>query len=375
MLESVKGDDAARIFMSHLGRGGRGTGSTGGWGLTGGLVQTGGRELPGGAGLTGGRGHTWGAAFGGAPGAEVDRERDLMSLRGLDFLRHLARRFAELPYENISKIIKVSGAQRLEDAMRLPVEVVTDHIERNFGGTCFSLTFLFERVLESLGFDCYKVMADMNSGQNVHCLVVVNEGGAKYMVDPGYALYEVIALPGQAAAGGEGDGGSSGEGSGEGNGEGRTVGSRAASSQTASREAGSRRVACPHALVEVRGEGGGQYSLLTEDASGAKWRYRFRDVPTSDIEFERHWLESFGKPTLNNICLNRMTPRGHIYLRKDFFKFTSRAAVEKRRVREGKERLIEEEFGISAELVEYAQQLLDRKRAAGRVAQGGNTRG
>jgi arylamine N-acetyltransferase len=242
-------------------------------------------------------------------------------------LRHLAYHFAELPYENISKIIKAAGSASLEGAVRLPVEVVTDHVDRNFGGTCFSLTFLFERILKALGFDCYKVMADMNSGSNVHCLVVVNEGGARYMVDPGYALYEVIGLP---------------------------VG-------PAGRDASAARVACPHALVELRNEGAGAYGLSTEDASGRKWRYGFRDVPVPDRVFEEHWLESFTKPTLHNVCLSRMTARGHVYLRKDFFKFTSRASVDKRRVSQGRERLIEQEFGIAAEWADLAQKLLDGK--------------
>jgi len=180
-------------------------------------------------------------------------------------------------------------------------------------------------------------MAHMNSGLNVHCLIVVREAGAKYMVDPGYALYEVIRLP----------------------------------------ERGRARSRLPHAAVEVanseRGLPGGPvpaapfptYSVWTEDASGRKWRYRFSDSPTTDAGFEAHWLESFAKPTLNNICLTRMTPRGHIYLRKDYFKFTSPTAVEKRRLAGGREHLIEQEFGISAEWVEAAQQVLDARRAAG----------
>ena len=247
--------------------------------------------------------------------------------RGIEFLRELAAGFAEFPYENISKIIKVSNAGSLRDAIRLPTEVVTDHIERNFGGTCFSLTFLFERVLASLGFDCYRVMADMRSGRNVHCLVVVREGGTKYIIDPGYALYEVIALP---AGGGE-------------------------------------RVRCPHATVEVQDGGAGTYDLWTEDASGRKWRYRFEDRPVDDRAFEDHWLASFGKSTLHNICLTRMTPRGHIYLRKDFFKFTSPTSIEKRRVAGGCERLIEEEFGIGAQWADLARSILDAKRAEGKA--------
>jgi len=182
-------------------------------------------------------------------------------------------------------------------------------------------------------------MADMRSGQNVHCLVVVREGGAKYIVDPGYALYEVMALPGCGAA------------------------SDRAASESAASDRARERVFCPHALVEIEAGEDGRYSLWTEDASGRKWRYRFTDRPAADAEFERHWLESFDKPTLRNICLTRMTSRGHIYLRKDFFKFTSPGAVEKRRVKACRERLVEEEFGIKAEWVEAAQRVLDRSRS------------
>jgi arylamine N-acetyltransferase len=306
MLELVSGEEAARIYLYYLKLG-------------------------------------RGANLSGTPAQATAIEPDLSALRGLDLLRQLAYHFSEFPYENISKIIKAAGAGAgagaganpdLIKAMRLPTEVVTDHVAENFGGTCFSLTFLFERMLTSLGFDCYKVMADMHSGRNVHCLVVVREGGRRYLVDPGYALYEVIALP----------------------------------------DGGGERVRCPHAVVEVAATdvAADVFDLWTEDGSGRKWRYRFLDKPVPDADFEKHWLESFGKPTLNNICLTRMTPRGHIYLRKDFFKFTSAAAVEKRRISSGREALVQEEFGIRGEWVEVAQRLLDEKRE--RIKQGGSRR-
>ena len=163
----------------------------------------------------------------------------------------------------------------------------------------------------------------MNSGRNVHCLVLVREMGATYMVDPGYALYEVIELPAAVT-----------------------------------------RVTCPHAIVEVTNAGGGAFSLWTEDAGGRKWRYTFRDEPVDDADFERCWVESFSKPTLHNICLTRMTPQGHIYLRKDFFKFTSRGSIEKRKVKQGLERLIQDEFGIAGDYVKAAGTILAAKREA-----------
>jgi arylamine N-acetyltransferase len=240
---------------------------------------------------------------------------------GVAFLRELAAGFSRLPYENISKIIKVSRFGDPRRSMRLPAEVVADHIEKGFGGTCFSLTFLLERLLRSLGFDAYTVMADMNSGKNVHCLSVVKEGGVKYMIDPGYALYEVMELPGRVS-----------------------------------------RVTCPHAVVEVVNGGGGVFSLWTNDASGRKRRYTFEDRPVGDEDFERHWVESFFRPTLRTICLTRMTPGGHVYLRKDFYKFTSRKSIDKRKVKHDVERLIEDVFGIKGEWARVAQKILTERR-------------
>jgi arylamine N-acetyltransferase len=241
---------------------------------------------------------------------------------GPAFLRRLALRFSRFPYENISKIVKLGNSSDLRECMRLPEEVVIDHLERNFGGTCFSLAFLLERMLRVSGFHCYKVMADMNSGRNVHCLVVVTEGGVKCMIDPGYALYEVIPLPG----------------------------------------GGVRRVTCPHAVVEVERSGAGAYNVWTNDSTGRKWRYRFRDDPVSDADYETYWMASFGKPTLNNICLTRITPQGHLYFRKDYSRFASRDAISKRRVREGVEIYIQEEFGIGGDWVSLAQKILNERR-------------
>jgi arylamine N-acetyltransferase len=266
LLETVKGDDAARIFVSHMG------------------ISTHGS--------------------------------------GIAFLRDVARHLSRYPYENISKIIKSAGCTGPLESMRLPLEVVDDHIARNFGGTCFSLTFLVERMLRTLGFDCYKVMADMHSGPNVHCLVIVREGGAKYLIDPGYALYEVVELPSE----------------------------------------GHVTVAFPHALVTIAKAEEDRFNLWTEDGSGRKWRYGFSDRPVSDEDFEGHWVASFGKPTLNNICLTMMTQQGHIYFRRDFFKFTSRRTITKRRLKRDIEAFIREEFGIDGEWTELAQRLLNERR-------------
>lgn len=240
----------------------------------------------------------------------------------IGFLRSIARDFANLPYENLSKIIKYFRSFDPYQSLRLPEEVMIDHVEHRLGGTCFSLTFLFERILTACGFNCYKVMADMRSGKNVHCLVIVKEPMKKYLIDPGYALYEVIELP----------------------------------------RNGYLSVQCSHALVEVATVDGVRYDLWTADPTGRKWRYCFKDIAVVEEEFERFWIESFSKPTLNNICLTKISPSGHLYLRKDFFKFTSISGIDKGYLKGGIHGFVSTEFGIDAQLVDYTLTLLEKRR-------------
>ena len=239
-----------------------------------------------------------------------------------DLLYALVRHFSRLPYENISKIIKSAEHDSPLDCFRLPGEVAVDHVDRGFGGTCFSLTFLLERMLRTLGFDCYKVMAHMHMGENVHCLIILRKDGRRFLIDPGYALYAVIGLP--------------------------------ARGETA--------VRCPHAVVVVSRDEGGFYNLHTVDSAGRKWRYRFHDRPAADAEFEEHWARSFSMPTLNNVCLGRITEKGHLYLRKDFLRFSSADKIDKRKLKRGIDLVIEEEFGIDRKYVDMAWEVLDGRR-------------
>ncbi len=83
----------------------------------------------------------------------------------LDHLQEILQNFAKIPYENISKIIKLSrNFDSQVCKIRLPEEVIEDHISSQLGGTCFSLTFFLQSILAQNGFTCYPVMADMNAG-------------------------------------------------------------------------------------------------------------------------------------------------------------------------------------------------------------------
>lgn len=246
------------------------------------------------------------------------------------FLHRLVSCFARIPYENLSKIIRTRGGGDPVDLFRLPQEVMKDHIDHRLGGTCFSLTFFLERLLTHAGFDCYKVMADMRAGKNIHCAVVVRDAERFLLIDPGYGLNRPVALSPDGPV----------------------------------------RFLSRHGGVElVHDSATERFHLFTFMARERKWRYSFANRPVSDEDFERYWVESFFKPSLSQICLYRVSAQGHLYLRKHHLRVTSFRGQRKENVRESLHRTVKAYFGIAPHWVEEAASVLvERKRLRANAA-------
>ena len=183
-------------------------------------------------------------------------------------LKEIIEQFSTIPYENISKIIKLNNLWDAETKIRFPEEIIDDHISSRLGGTCFSLTFFLQTILTLSGFTCYPVMADMRAGRNIHCCVIVILEGSKYLVDPGYVLHQPMEIHPEKP----------------------------------------RLYRTEFNGVELRRDtDSGFYNLYTFDEKEIKWRYRFQDRPTPPEEFLKHWYDSFWKPTLHGILLTKVT--------------------------------------------------------------------
>ena len=238
-------------------------------------------------------------------------------------LRRLIAAFSRIPYENLSKIIKqteTGSAPRF----RLPPEVLQDHIEHRLGGTCFSLTHFFQKILTAAGFEAYRVMAHMRAGRNIHCAVVVCLPEGRVLIDPGYGLNRPVPLRTDAPV----------------------------------------RFASRHGGVELRYDADtDEYHLFTYMARERKWRYCFADRPVPDDEFERHWIDSFSKPSLHQICLYRASPQGHLYLRKHHLRLTTFRGQQKENVRETLHKTVKDYFGISPVWVDRAREVLEERKA------------
>ena len=235
-------------------------------------------------------------------------------------LEVLLQRYAQLPYENISKILKLRSHFDDETRIRLPEEVVEQHWRYRLGGTCFSLTFTLETILKAAGFACYPVMAHMRAGMNTHSALVVYLDNAPHLVDPGYLLRHPFRL-----------------------------------------DRDSRRVYhTSFTGVELRFDPQDEsYHLWTFNRQETKWRYKFWDKPTSPEEFLQHWLDSFYRPTMHGICISQTSESGLLYLHNRYFRRTTPGAKETRRLKGDLPPVVESVFGIPGDLVEAALAALD----------------
>ncbi|MFC1682784.1 arylamine N-acetyltransferase [Candidatus Zixiibacteriota bacterium] len=242
----------------------------------------------------------------------------------LDLLNKLVEAYAKYPYENISKIIKLNSHLEDADPIRLPEEVVEGHLREGLGGTCFSLTYTLQTILTQNGFDCYPVMAHMRAGRNIHCALVALVGENKYLIDPGYLLGRPVELHPEKPF--------------------------SFWNQFARVE-----------LFYLPEDGA--YHLYTFSGQERKWRYSFVDQPTGPKDFLKYWQDSFHKNAMHGICLNRVTPKGLVYVRKRFMRRITPGGKKNVNIKRNYHAAIEQTFSIRKEIVDQALAALEANMA------------
>jgi arylamine N-acetyltransferase len=103
--------------------------------------------------------------------------------------------FSRIPYENLTKIIGVSEANRAI-VKHTPEQVIEGFISRGTGGTCFPLTLALLRLIRALGFEAFPIIADRRYGTDTHCaLICCLESVSWHLIDPGYLITNPCKLP------------------------------------------------------------------------------------------------------------------------------------------------------------------------------------
>ncbi len=230
-----------------------------------------------------------------------------ISEASLENITKILRHFARLPYENLSKIIKLNQNWDSHH-FRLPEEVIDGHDRFRLGGTCFSLTFTLKSILDYFGYDCYFLMADMRSGKNTHSALVLRNNGEEFLVDPGYLLSKPQKIDPANSS---------------------------------------------NSLIRRSGENG--FSLWTPNGTEMKKRYSFIKTPTATEDFHQHWENSFHWMTMHGICLSKRDENGFVYLHNHYIKREGSDFTYKGKFKEEISEIAKKYFDIPDEVVKKAE--------------------
>jgi arylamine N-acetyltransferase len=239
------------------------------------------------------------------------------------FLERIARAFAVVPYENLTKIIKYGREGDPGRALRPPPEVFGDHVAWGSGGTCFSLTALLLHLVRACGYRAEPVLADRPYGQNTHCALLVELAGATHLLDPGYLILKPVPVATHGIA----------------------------------------RVPTPFNEIILKPEGRGDRLALATAAQGKEVHRLTFKLPGADPgEFMRSWHESFSWDMMRYPLLTCCRDGTQRYLQDRRYQERSRSAVERRELEADLlPAAIAERFGIAPAVIVEALELVKRK--------------
>lgn len=249
----------------------------------------------------------------------------------LSWLTRIAREFHRMPYENLTKIIRLQEVTDPDERPRMPDVVLCDHTDMGAGGTCFSLTYFFQGILEDVGYDVYPVMCDRSYGSDTHCAVIVLLGEEKYLVDPGYLMEAPIVIPPKGFS--------------------IQVGG----------------------IFSVRLQRLGvtnQYLLITHRNGKSKIRYRMKDVPISREDFFEKWKDSFEWAMMRRLCVSKQTADGQLFMRDGTMRKDTKDGKSQGKLKIDIATSVERSFGIKGRLIMDAHDIVSKLR--GDYKKGGN---
>ncbi len=229
----------------------------------------------------------------------------------------------EIPYENISKIIKDGNLSSDRVKLRQPDELIEEHLRFNFGGTCFSLTYTLLCILNTLGFNCYIAMADMKYGKNIHCGIITKLNNLNFLLDPGYMIpYPLVLCTDNSSM----------------------ITTPANSVVT-------------EYSIEIN-----RYNLYTIENNNKMLRLQFNPDPVSFYNFKKYWHDSFYKNTMDEIMIEKISSDGLFYFRKNHMVHTCKGKKNNRIIDDSRNTFINGFFNIDISFINTAEEILQNKK-------------
>lgn len=106
----------------------------------------------------------------------------------------VTKAFSNMPFENLTKIIKRNENSNSINSKRHPAEVILGHKDYGSGGTCFALTAAFLHIARALGFRAEPVLADRKYGADTHSALLIWIKNKPCLIDPGYLILNPVSI-------------------------------------------------------------------------------------------------------------------------------------------------------------------------------------
>lgn len=241
----------------------------------------------------------------------------------------LCERISHVTYENLTKIIRYSRAKSTDGARKLDDSYENDLDSWMGGGTCFSLTWHLYQELLRMGYFPKLLMGDKRIEKNVHCALLLPIDGKRYLLDPGYLIFDPLEIP----------------------------------EEIPFQKAQAFFPLVPNAVrLDLEN---GVLGLFTGSLKGPlKLRFEFDIRGVSPQEFQKHWSESFDKEMMTYPVLNKLDrEKGIQYYFQNgnlLVRDKNGSHLEQIHPSERVNRL-HEIFGIDRETIERALGILDRR--------------
>lgn len=240
--------------------------------------------------------------------------------RSRDRLIRLATAFSRLPFENLTKIIRLEQEGNRARARRMPGRVIAEHVASGTGGTCFALTTAFLYILRCAGWEAEPILADRTYGQNTHSALLVWIDRIPHLLDPGYLVVDPIPLVSH-------------------------------DDTVIEREIND--------LILTPSDAGNRLELHTRRNGQTRYRLTFKTDPVDMQEFCRAWEDSFDNEMMRYPVASRVSSGQQLYLQRDNYVLKDRATSRRIRLdRHGQIVTLQSQFGVDPEISRKALEIL-----------------
>lgn len=237
-----------------------------------------------------------------------------MQKNNIEILNNILLEIKTIPYENITKIFRLVLSS--ENRPRNFSLLLKENKELFRGGTCFSLSNTIMQLLRNNNISANAIIGEMERETFPHFFVIININDEKYIVDPGFMIYEPVKLT--------------------------------------KKEVIKFSTSITKYLLKYNNEK--HYELYSIKNSKKKFRYKFSESCITDEKFKEYWIRSFDY--LNKIVASRIINNKHIFISGEYVQIRQKNTIEKYKNRKIAHKYLMKYFNFTRKEILNAENIL-----------------